>query len=42
MDRMDFFLSNLVSGVEFVVHETSDDAGLADGLISEENELELG
>lgn len=33
---------NLISGVEFVVHETSDDASFTDRLIAQENELVFG
>lgn len=33
---------NLIGVVEFVVHEASDDAGFADGLIAQEHQLVLG
>lgn len=29
----------LIGGVEFVVHEASDDAGLSDGLVTQEHKL---
>lgn len=35
-------IQDLVSGVEFIVHEAGDDAGFSDGLISQENQLVLG
>lgn len=40
--RLDGMRTDLVSGVELVVHEASDDARLADRLVPEEDELELG
>ena len=33
---------NLIGVVEFIVHEASDDACLADGLVTQEDELVLG
>lgn len=33
---------DLVGGIEFIVHEASDDASFADGLIAQEHELVLG
>ncbi len=33
---------DLVSGVEFIVHEASDDAGFANRLVAQENQLVLG
>jgi hypothetical protein len=35
-------LQYLVGGVELVVHESGDDAGLSDGLVAEEHQLVLG
>ena len=35
-------MNNLIGVVELVVHEASDDAGFADGLVAEEDELVLG
>lgn len=31
----------LIGGVEFIVHETGDDAGFSDGLITEKHEFVL-
>ena len=33
---------DLIGGVEFIVHESGNDAGFADRLISQENELVFG
>jgi len=36
-ERLDLKEENLVSVVEFVVHEASDNAGFANGLIAQEH-----
>ena len=40
--RLDLKEEDLISVVEFVVHEAGDDAGFANGLIAQENELVFG
>lgn len=33
---------NLICGIEFVIHESGDDAGFADGLISQKYQFVFG
>jgi len=34
--------TNLIGVIEFIIHEASDDAGFADGLVAQEHQLVLG
>jgi len=40
-ERLDLKEEDLISVVEFVVHEASDDAGFPNGLIAQEHQLVL-